>query len=195
MSTQGVGAITIGGITYANAAELAKAVDNKQLNAQDMQLAANYLAQLAGTPENDGKGTTVQSANDGDKARPAEERLKNEGAIRARYNAIADELSAAVFSGDKARIDAATSKMQAFKNKYGNFDPTNARQKTEVEAATLKETAKQESRGSTIRVLGDAENSAKDIDSHRTATTTVAEVKSKKQRKQEIKADASYTDR
>ena len=143
----------------------------------------------------DAKGTTVEPANDGENARPAEERLKNEGAIRARYNAIADELSAAVFSGDKARIDAATSKMQAFKNKYGNFDPTNARQKTEVEAATLKETAKQESRGSTIRVLGDAENSAKDIDSHRTATTTVAEVKSKKQRKQEIKADASYTDK
>ena len=137
----------------------------------------------------------LESANDGDKARPEEERLKNEGAIRARYNAIADELAAAVFSKNKARIDAATSKMQAFKNKYGNFDPTNARQKTEVEAATLKETAKQESRGSTIRVLGDAENSAKDINSHRTAPTTVTEVKSKKQRKQEIKADASYTDK
>ena len=142
----------------------------------------------------DAKGTIVEPTNDGENARPAEERQRNDGAVRARYNAISDELAAARFSGDAEKYAAAEAKMDAFKKENPDFDPTNARQKAEVEAATLRETGRHETRGSTVRVLGDAESPTKEIDPHRTAPTTVTEVKSKKQRRQEMKASASYTD-
>ena len=146
-------------------------------------------------PVKDEKGTTVQK-NPDDKQLTDEQKAKKSNATKlelqemeeakvlAKQKNLQNALAVAEKTGDENKINAAKVVLYEFENAN--------RATLASAAARLNETGKVETRGATTRIVGNAEDSALQIDPHRTAPTTVKEVKSKKQRRQEIKANASY---
>ena len=181
MSTQGV-SLNVNGLVLKNVQDIEAALKANQITAEQ----ANTYKALFNAPAQERPGTKVDHAETAE-AKPEEERQKNEGAVKAQFDAIDAELKAAGHDPEKLR--AAADKLDAFKKAHPDFKPEEQQAKNPNDPAKFKKVRTINTQFYNIDIYenGRAVYSPK-------VPTEQREVRSKKEIRQQIKADARYDD-